>query len=190
MSKLRTALVLIISFFLFGCATANRSARKIEPGTVTLSYIPLLSASARVALSKHVESRLSVWVDRPVFDVFVRTADDQRLLNFGAALGTVLPVIGAAQSKKTYYFASFTVSNRFGKRFFPYLTYSYFSDFKQNKNNMHELALGCETIVYQFEESSNAIIVTPEVTLLPTLDIYPFNTKFGGTLGIGFSFKL
>ncbi len=174
------------------CATANRSTRGLNPGTVNISYMPPFSGAVRVGLSKNIESRFSYWYSRPVIDLFTHTSNPDNLFNYGLAGGIVLkPFWYNASEFTTFYFTSLTVGSSVKARFYPYLTFSYYSDLLHSgQSDSWDLAAGCETLVYKFKDSGNELILTPEIILAPYFDGYPFNTMFLGTVGFGISFDL
>ncbi len=186
------AVLLLISFFLLSCASANRSARGLEAGKINISYIPPFAASLRAGLSKNVEARLGWWLEKPTADLFLHTRNENGIFDFGLAGGVILQPFWYPHEPDdhNFYFSTVTISSRLKNRFFPYVTVSYFSDLRQNANSSYEISLGCETVVYRYQKTRNEIIVTPEIIWAPAWDTYPFNTQILGTIGLGFTFGL
>ena len=178
--------ILFISFFL-DCATANRSTRGLKPRQINVSYIPPFAGALRIGISSNIETRFSWWFERPVVDIFIHSNNDSSFINFGWAGGAILKFFPNSEGPNVY-FSSVTLGMHYKKRLFPYLTYSYFSNLINSKNNDYQIALGCETVIYRFNKSRHEIIITPEIIWAPAFDTYPFNTKFLGTIGLGFTF--
>lgn len=177
--------ILVTASVLAGCASAGRSTRGLDAGQLEVSYIPPFSGSARLGIIDNVETRYALWFEMQEFDIYVHTNNENRLFNYGLALGKLFPV-----EDGNLYFVSFVLGSNFKHRYYPYITYTHYTDFAKFYPQYWDLSLGCEIIVYTSNSKQFQFRLTPEFIIAPYFDTYPFNTPVVASIGLGIIFDL
>ena len=180
-----TIFYISIIFYLLSCASAGRSTRGLKPAQLNISYMPPYSGAVRLGISPNVETRISYWFETPAVDLYIHTANENNALNYGFTIGKLFSY---EKEKRNSYFASLILGTGFKKRYYPYITYTQFTDFTKLKPSAWDLSFGCETVVYKNDSNSYEFVLTPELIIAPYFDGYPLNTPIVGTIGLGVSF--
>ncbi|GEM_PF-3621363 len=179
-------LSLISGSLLSACASAGRSTRGLDSGQLQISYLPPFSGSARLGIIDNFEIRYGLWFEAQEFDLYLHTKNESYPLNGGLVIGKLFP----AEAHHDIYFVSFVLGSNFKHHYYPYITYTHYTDFIKLHPIYWDLSFGCEIIMYTSKNKNFQFRLSPEFIIAPYFNSYPFNTPFVATLGLGFVFDL
>ena len=180
-------LIAATALSLSACAGAGRSTRGLDSGQLEISYIPPYSGTARLGIVDNFEIRYSIWFEAQAFDLYLHTNNESNLFNYGLVVGEIFP---PGSDQKNSYYVSAVLGSNFKHRYYPYITYTHYTDFVKIHPKMWDLSFGCEIIVYTSNSKQFQFRLTPEFIIAPYFDDYPLNTPVVATIGLGFIFDL
>ena len=174
--------IIVLTLFLSSFA-AIRSGKGLSKGELNVGYTAPLAGSIRYGITDNIESRFSLVFESYNFDLYFHTNSESSLYNCGVTIGS-----SYLHDRKPYYFSGFTIDRKLGNNFYPYLSYIFYSDFK-NVNN--QFSFGIEFKLNLSNRKKISLLIIPEVSYLTRhIEVFGLNTHVIGAINVGLSFDL
>ena len=172
--QLFALLTLLTLSVIFGACTGLRSANGLAKGELSVGYNSPAGGAIRYGITDNIEIRgYSIGDESLGGDLFLHTHDDERPVNVGLTLGSILDLSGsenilfqdALGDQKLAYYIGATIDYKLNDNIRPYFTYTYSTNLSPSFTN--QATLGVEFRWFLTSRRKVGIIFAPEAVYFP-----------------------